>query len=132
MMIRQTCVYYVVMASGIFLMAGCSYLAGEPKEGVQAGQADNSLERQPKNLAGSYGDIGSNGSIKPNPESSYKMRRETQGRTNNVIILGGPLPIPDLSTGNTTTQGSPGGTTPRSGSVSDSAGPFSGTRGAGK
>ena len=128
MMIRQTCVY-ILMASGIFLMAGCSYLAGEPKEGVQA---DNTLERQPKNLAGSYGDIGSNGSIKPNPESSYKMRRETQGRTNNdVIILGGPVPIPDLRTGNTTTQGSPGGTTPRSGSVSDS-GSFSGTRGAGK
>ena len=129
MMIRQTCVY-ILMASGIFLMAGCSYLAGEPKEGIQV---DNTLERQPKNLAGSYRDIGSNGSIKPNPESSYKMKRETQGRTNNdVIILGGPVPIPDLRTGNTTTQGSPGGTTPRSGSVSDSAGPFSGTRGAGK
>ena len=126
MMIRQTCVY-MVMASGIFLSAGCSFMADEPKGEVQF---DSTPESRPKSLAGSYRDIGSDGSIKPHPESSYKMRQEPQGRTNDVIILGGPAPIPDLKTGKTTIKGSTGGTTPHPGSVSDSTGPFSGARGA--
>jgi hypothetical protein len=72
MIIRQTCVY-VVMVSGILLFAGCAFVNYEPHDGTQF---DSALESQSKTLAGSYKDIGSNGSIKPHPESSYKMSQE--------------------------------------------------------
>jgi hypothetical protein len=73
MIIRQTCVY-VVMMSGILLFAGCVFLGNEYEpQGVQFESTPGS---QSKTLAGSYSDIGSNGSIKPHPESSYKMSQE--------------------------------------------------------
>ncbi len=125
-MSRQTC-NYMVVTSGILLLAGCSFLADEPKEGIQL---DNILERQSKSIAGSYRDMGPDGSIQPHPESSYTMRQESQGRTNGgVIILGGPAPVPDLRTGKTTIKGSSGRTTPNSGSVSNSPGSSSGAVG---
>ena len=74
MIIRQTCVY-IVMVSGILLFAGCVLLGNEyePQGGPQVESTPGS---QSKTLAGSYSDIGSNGSIKPHPESSYKMSQE--------------------------------------------------------
>ena len=70
MIIRQTCVY-VVMVSGILLFAGCVFLGNEYEpQGVQ-------FESKPGTaLTESYSDLGSNGSIKPHPESSYKMSQE--------------------------------------------------------
>ena len=124
MIIRQTCVY-MVMVSGILLFAGCAFLADEPQRGAQF---DSTLGSQSKSLAGSYGDIGSDGSIKPHPESSYKMSQEPQSRTDGAITLGGPAGIPDLRTG--TIKRSTGGTTPRSGSGSNSTGSSSGASGA--
>jgi hypothetical protein len=72
MIIRQTCVY-MVMVSGILLFSGCAFVNYEPRDEAQFNSA---LESQSKTLAGSYKDIGSNGSIKPHPESSYKMSQE--------------------------------------------------------
>jgi hypothetical protein len=71
MIIRQMCVYVVM--SGILLFAGCAFVNYEPRDGAQF---DSALESQSKTLAGSYKDIGSNGSIKPHPESSNKMNEE--------------------------------------------------------
>jgi len=124
MIIRQTCVY-MVMVSGILLFAGCAFRADEPQGGAQF---DSTLGSQSKSLSGSYGDIGSDGSIKPHPESSYKMSQEPQSRTDGAITLGGPAAIPDLRTG--TIKRSTGGTTPRSGSGSKSTGTSSGASGA--
>jgi hypothetical protein len=124
MIIRQTCVY-LVMVSGILLFAGCAFRADEPQGGAQF---DSTLGSQSKSLAGSYGDIGSDGSIKPHPESSYKMSQEPQSRTDGAITLGGPAAIPDLRTG--TLKRSTGGTTPRSGSGANSTGSSSGASGA--
>ena len=118
MMIRHTCMY-MIMASGMLLFAGCSVFADRPEETVQA---DRTLESQPKGVAGAYSDIGSNGSIKAHTESSYHAREARQGRTDGEIILGGPAPVPDLKTGQTIIKGSPGGTTPRPGSVRGSTG----------
>jgi hypothetical protein len=125
MMMRQTCVP-IVTASGILLLASCSFLADKPKEEAQF---DNTLRSQSTSLAGSYRDIGSDGSIKPHPESSYKMTHEPQSRTDGAITLGGPADIPDLKT--STTKKATGGTTPHSGLGSNSTGSSSGARGAG-
>ena len=59
------------MMSGILLFAGCVFLGNEYEpQGVK-------FENTPgKALTGSYSDIGSNGSIKPHPESSYKLSQE--------------------------------------------------------
>jgi hypothetical protein len=123
MIIRQTCVY-VVMLSGILLFAGCAFLADKPQGGAQF---DSTLGSQSKSLAGSYRDIGSDGSIKPHPESSYKMSQEPQSRTEGAITLGKPGDMPDLKTGGIR---STGGTTPRSGSDSNSTGSSRGASGA--
>jgi hypothetical protein len=122
---RQTS-KYIVMASGILLLAGCSFLADEPKGGVQG---DSTLENQSKSLTGSYKDMGPDGSIKPHPEPSYKMRQEPQDRTTGVIILGGPAAMPELKMGTTPMKGATGGKTPSSGSVSNSRGSSSGAYG---
>jgi hypothetical protein len=126
MIIRQTC-DYIVLVSGILLFAGCVLLGNEyePQGGAQF---EATLGSQSKTLAGSYNDIGSDGSIKPHPESSYKMSQEPQSRTDGAIILGGPPDIPDLRTG--TIKRSTGGTTPRSGSGSNRTGSSSGASGA--
>jgi hypothetical protein len=116
----------MVMASGILFLAGCSFLADEPKKGVQV---ESTVENQSKSLTGSYRDIGPDGSIKPHPEPSYKMRQEPQGRTNGVIILGGPVAMPELKMDSIPMKGATGGTMPRSGSVPNSRGPSSGAYG---
>ena len=94
MIIRQTCAY-MVMVSGILLFAGCAFVNYGAHDEAQF---DSALQSQSTTLAGSYKDIGSNGSIEPHPESSYKMS---------------------------------GGTTPRSGSGSNSTDSSSGASGAG-
>ncbi len=118
---------YMVMVSGILLLAGCSFLADKPQENVQVDS--RTLASQSKSLAGSYRDIGSDGSIKPHPAPSYKMSEEPQSRTDGAITLGGPADIPDVKTG--TIKRSTGGTTPRSSSGSNSTGSSSGASGAG-
>jgi hypothetical protein len=109
---RQT-LGFMVGASGILLLAGCSFLANEPKEGVQV---ESTLENQSKSLTGSYRDMGPDGSIKPHPEPSYKTRQDPQGRTNGVIILGGSAAMPELKMSTTPMKGSAGGKMPSSGS----------------
>ncbi len=106
MMMRQTCVY-MVMVSGILLFAGCAFLADKPQGGAQF---DSTLGSQSKSLAGSYRDIGSDGSIKPHPESSYKMSQGPESRTDGAIILGAPADMPNMRTG--TIKRSSGETTP--------------------
>jgi hypothetical protein len=120
MIIRQTCVYcvHMVMASGLLLFAGCSFLTDKPQGEAQFDSA--SLGSQSKSLAGSYRDIGSDGSIRPHPQLSSSMSQESQTRTDGAIILGGPSEIPDLKTG--TTKKPAGGTMPRSGSPSGAVG----------
>ena len=70
MIIRQTCVY-VVMMSGILLFAGCVFLGNEYEP-----QRVKFESKPGTALTESYSDLGSNGSIKPHPESSYKMSQE--------------------------------------------------------
>ncbi len=117
---------YMVMASGILLLAGCSFLADEPKGGVPV---DSTLENQSKSLTGSYRDMGPDGSIKPHPEPSYTARQEPQGRTTGVIILGGSAAMPELKMDMTPMKGSAGRKVPSSGSVSNSRGSSSGAYG---
>jgi len=90
-MITQQIYVYIVMVSGIILFfAGCAFKNYAPHEEAQ-------FDRTPgTSLAGSYKDIGSDGSIKPHPATSYKIRQEP---TDSAIILGGPTDLPDLKTG---------------------------------
>jgi hypothetical protein len=126
MIIRLTCVS-MVMVSGILLFAGCSFLADKPQGEAQLDST--TLGTQSKSLAGSYRDVGSDGSIKPHPQPSYKMSQEPQSQTDGEIILGKPVDMPDLKTGGI--KRSTGETTPRSGSGSKSIGSSSGASGAG-
>lgn len=52
------------MASSLLFSAGCSLVIDQP---IGEPQSPHASERQSKNLAEVYGDIGSNGSIKPPP-----------------------------------------------------------------
>lgn len=113
---------YITMVSGILSFAGCSLWGPEPKGEAQF---EPTLESQSKALAGAYSDIGSNGSIKPHPYPVHQPTEKPQSQTGNAIILGGPLPVPDLNTGQTDVKGSPGGTTPSPGSVSGNKGSLS-------
>lgn len=91
---------YVVMGSGIFLLAGCAFLADKPKDKPQGeAQLDSTTLGTSKSLAGSYKDVGSDGSIKPHPQPSYNASPEPESRTDNAITLGGPTDLPDLKTG---------------------------------
>jgi len=74
MIIRQTCVY-IVMVSGILLFAGCVWLGNE-YETPGGPQLESTPGSQSKTLTGSYSDMGSDGAIKPHPGSSYKMGQE--------------------------------------------------------
>ena len=98
MIIRQTCLS-MVMGSGILLSAGCSFLADRPQGEAQLDST--TLGTQSKSLAGSYRDIGSDGSIKPHPQPSYKMNQETQTGTEGSITLGVPVDMPNMRTGTT-------------------------------
>jgi hypothetical protein len=102
MIIRPTFVY-MVMVSGVFVFTGCSFWANEPQRG-----------------AGTYKDVGSDGSIKPHPGSSYEMSQEPQRRTDSEIILGGPAEVPDMKMG--TMKRETGRTTPPPGPSPNSTG----------
>ena len=67
------------MVSGILLFAGCVFLGNE-YEPKGAPQFESTPGSQSKTLAGSYSDIGSDGSIKPHPESSYKRSQEPHSK----------------------------------------------------
>ena len=128
MIIRQTCLY-MMMVSGILLFAGCYILADRPQGEAQLDST--TLGTQSKSLAGSYSDIGSDGSIKPHPQSSYRMSQEPQSQTTGEMTLGaGNADIPDMKM--STINKSTGGTMPRSGSGSNSTGSSSGASGAGR
>jgi hypothetical protein len=103
------------MVSG--MLAGCAFVNYEPRDEAQF---DSTLKSQSKTLAGSYEDIGSNGSIKPHLGSSYEMGQEPQGGTDGAIILGGRAETPDLRSG--TMKEETGRTTPPSGPSSNSTG----------
>ena len=121
MIIRQTCVY-IVMVSGILLFAGCSFLADRPQGEAQPDST--TLRTQSKSLAGSYRDVGSDGSIKPHPQPSYNMSQEPESQTGGAITLGAPVDMPNMRMD--TFKGSTGG----SGSNStSSSGGASGRRG---
>ena len=90
MIIQHACVY-MVLVSGILLFAGCAFKNYAPREGPQFDGTPGT------SLAGSYKDIGSNGSIKPHPAPSYKISQEPQ--TDGAITLGGPVDMPDLKSG---------------------------------
>ena len=115
MIIRQACVYMVMM-TGIFLFAGCAFLADKP-QGVA--QLDSTtLATQSKSLAGSYRDVGSDGSIKPHPHPSYNVSQEPESQTDGAITLGGPVDMPSIRMD--PIRGSTGG--PGSNSTSSSGG----------
>ncbi len=103
MTIRQTCAY-IVMASGILFTIGCSLMVDQPKGDSQS---DSTVSGHSKSLAGVYADLGSDGSIKPHPQSVGH-----EGRITGLIILGGSADVLDIKTGNTTIKGSKGNTTP--------------------
>ena len=90
MIIQLTCVY-IVMVSGI-LSAGCAFANYAPQERTQTDSAPGT------SLAGSYKDIGSDGSIEPHPNPSYRMSQKPQSPTGG-ITLGGEVDMPDVRTG---------------------------------
>ena len=59
------------MVSGIFLFAGCVFLGNEYEP-----QRVKFESKPGTALTESYSELGSNGSIKPHSESSYKMSQE--------------------------------------------------------
>lgn len=116
MIIRQTCVY-VVLVSGILLFAGCAFLADRPQGEAQSDST--TLATQSKSLAGSYRDIGSDGSIKPHPAPSYNMSQEPESRTDGTITLSAPVDMPNMRMD--TFKGSTGGSGSNSTSSSGGA-----------
>jgi hypothetical protein len=93
MIMRQACVYMVMM-TGIFLFAGCAFLADKPRGEAQLDST--TLGTQSKSLTGSPRDVGSDGSIKPHPQPSYNMSQEPESRTGGTITLGAPVDIPNM------------------------------------
>ncbi len=117
MSIRQTC-GSVVMVSVLLSFTGCSLWGPESR-------GDAPFERNPStSLAGTYSDVGSDGSIKPHPESTHELTGKSGNRSGDAIILGGSAPVPDLQTGKTSIKGTPGGVTPSPDFVRDSGGPL--------
>ena len=116
MIIRPTCVFMAMM-SGILLFAGCAFLADRPQGEAQPDST--TLATQSKSLAGSYRDVGSDGSIKPHPHPSYNMSQEPESRTGDTITLGGPADMPNMRMD--TFKGSTGGSGSNSKSSSGGA-----------
>ena len=83
----------MVVVSGILFFAGRAFVNYAPHDEARFDNTPGT------SLAGSYKDIGSNGSIKPHPEPSYKMSQEPQSSNDGAIILGEPVAMPDLKTG---------------------------------
>jgi hypothetical protein len=107
MIIRHTS-FSVMIVSGMLLFGGCAFVHHEPRNNAPIDRSQSTT------LAGSYKDIGSDGSIKPHPDSSYEMSRDPQRQTTGSIILGGEeKELPDLRTG--TMKKEPERTTPPSG-----------------
>jgi hypothetical protein len=104
MLILLRCVY-TVMVSGILLLAGCYIMADRPQGEAQLDSA--TLGTQSKSLAGSYGDVGTDGSIKPHPAPSDEMGQKSPSLTGGEIRLGGPEQMPDLRTGTIKTEKPP-------------------------
>jgi len=94
----------VAMTSGVFFFYGCSLMVDEPKTGTRF---DRMSGNETKSIAGLYRDVGTDGSIKPHPQSSG-----AGGRISGVIMLGGPAEVPDIKTGRMTIKGSMGEKTP--------------------
>lgn len=83
---------YMGMAFSILLFAGCS--AWGPSTKGEAQFDGSAVESQSKTLGGVYKDVDSNGSIKPHP-----LEAGTGGRTDGVVIGGGPVDMPNIRTG---------------------------------
>ena len=91
MRIRQACIY-MSLTSAILSFAGCSAWGPESKGDAQI---QSTVGR--KSLAGMYSDVGSDGSIKPHPESS--MTQPKGGHATGQIMLNEPVDMPDIRTG---------------------------------
>ena len=89
----------MVMASGLFSIAGCSAWGPSTKGNAQFDSS--AVEGQSKSLAGAYKDVGSNGSIQPHPETIG-----VEGRVNGLLIIGGPADVPNIKTGENEIKGS--------------------------
>jgi hypothetical protein len=113
----------MVMASGILAFAGCSLMVDEPKG---TAHIESTPERQTKTLAGSYKDIGSDGSIKPHSPSAG-----TGGRIFGTIELAAPTDGLDHKTGKPALGGTDGGTMSRFGYSPNNTGSSAGTNEAG-
>jgi hypothetical protein len=68
MTISQTCGYLLV-ASGVVLLVGCTAWNGRPDSEVHVVSAP---DMKSKSLAGAYPDVGPDGGIQPRPASSNK------------------------------------------------------------
>jgi len=108
MTMKQIC-GYMVMIPAVFLLVGCSAWSGRPDTELPIASAP---DMQSKSIAGAYADVGPDGSIKPHPSSSDKIFPDPRSqRTGGTISLGGPLPMPNIRTGEMET--------PKPGSVQD-------------
>jgi hypothetical protein len=68
MTISQTCGYLLV-ASGVVLLVGCTAWNGRPDPDVHV---VSTPDMKSKGLAGAYSDVGPDGGIQPRPASSNK------------------------------------------------------------
>ena len=68
MTISKTCGYLLV-ASGVVLLVGCSAWNGRPDPDVHV---VSTPDMKSKSLTGAYPDVGPEGEIKPHPASSNK------------------------------------------------------------
>lgn len=68
MTISQTC-RYLLVASGVVLLVGCTAWTGRPDRDVHV---VSTPDMKSKSLAGVYPDVGPDGGIKPHPASSNK------------------------------------------------------------
>lgn len=82
-MIFQQTYVSMVLVSGMLFFAGCAFKNYAPHPQLDSPPGTS--------LTGSHKDIGSNGSINPHPESSYKVSSEPQSQTDGEIILGIPV-----------------------------------------
>ena len=95
-MMRQTCGYLGV-ATALFWLVGCSAWSGRQDTGLPVASTP---DMQSKNIAGLYADVGPDGGIKPHPNSSDKVFPDPKSRrTGGTITLGGPMPMPNIKTG---------------------------------
>ena len=82
----------IMFGCGLFSFGGCS--AWGPSSKGETQFENSAVEGQSKSLAGMYEDVDSNGSIKSHP-----LEVGTGGRTDGVVIGGGPVDMPNIRTG---------------------------------